>query len=208
MAALPSDLAEVSARFGTALRQAGLPVGPGRSERFAAAVTVAKPTTRQALYLCALATLVSSKDHALILKAVFDQVFGNLGDGAESRSPSTGPEPTGLTGPPAKSSDDLLARAAKAAQRHASSIKEDQPERSGEADQEDSAEPDREVADRYLGTSAERLANKDFADLSDDELITVISLMRRLTLAVPERISRRQRRRPGGRRTDMRATLR
>ena len=69
-------------------------------------------------------------------------------------------------------------------------------------------EPDREVADRYLGTAAERLASKDFADLSDDELISVVSLMRRLTLAVPERVSRRQRRRAGGRRTDMRATLR
>src|SRR6266404_4600869 len=32
--------------------------------------------------------------------------------------------------------------------------------------------------------------------------------MRRITLAVPERRSRRQRRRPGGRRIDMRATLR
>src|SRR5260370_42092645 len=78
-----SDLAEVSARFGAALREAGLPVGPGRCERFAAAVTVARPTTPRALYLCALTTLVSSKDHALILRAVFDQVFGGLaGDAA------------------------------------------------------------------------------------------------------------------------------
>ena len=30
-----SDLAEVAARFGAELRRAGLPVGPGRSERFA-----------------------------------------------------------------------------------------------------------------------------------------------------------------------------
>ena len=88
-------------------------------------------------------------------------------------------------------------------------VREDQPERTGETDGDgDGAEPDREVADRYLGTSAERLASKDFADLSDDELVSVVSLMRRLTLAVPERVSRRQRRRPGGRRTDMRATLR
>jgi uncharacterized protein with von Willebrand factor type A (vWA) domain len=207
LAARASDLAEVSARFGAALRQAGLPVGPGRCERFAVAVTVAQPTTRRALYLCALATLVSSKDHALIMQAVFDQVFGNLSDGTGSPSPSAGPEPSGLTGPPAKSSDDLLARAAKAAQRHASVVKEDQPERAGDADQ-DSDDQDREIADRYLGTSAERLASKDFADLSDDELITVVSLMRRLTLAVPERISRRQRRRAGARRTDLRATLR
>ncbi|HEX9622901.1 MAG TPA: hypothetical protein VF979_00875, partial [Streptosporangiaceae bacterium] len=174
---MASDLAEVSARFGAALRQAGLPVGPGRCERFAAAVAVAQPATRRSLYLCALATLVSSKDHTLILQAVFDQVFGNLGDGADPPLPSRGPDSTGLTGPPARSSDDLLARAARAAQRHASVLREDQPERSGEADG-DGADPDREVADRYLGTSAERLASKDFADLSDDELISVVSLMR------------------------------
>jgi len=33
-------LAEVAARFGAALRRAGLPVGPGRTERFASAVTL------------------------------------------------------------------------------------------------------------------------------------------------------------------------
>jgi hypothetical protein len=202
---MASDLAEVSARFGAALRLAGLPVGPGRCERFAAAVTVAKPRTQRSLYLCALATLVSSKDHVVILQAVFNQVFGNLGERNDSPLPS-GLDPAGLTGPAARSSDDLLARAARAAQKHASVVREDQPDRTGETDG-DEAEPDREVADRYLGTSAERLASKDFADLSDDELVSVVSLMRRLTLAVPERISRRQRRRPGGRRIDMRATL-
>ena len=76
----------------------------------------------------------------------------------------------------------------------------------GEASPDDGTEP--EAENRYLGTSAERLASKDFAELSDAELISVATLMRRLTLAVPERRSRRQRRRPGGRRTDMRATLR
>src|SRR5215472_13494426 len=94
---LPSftdDLAEISARFGAALRQAGLPVGPGRCERFAAAVSVARPRTQRSLYLCALATLVSSKDHVLILQAVFNQVFGNLGEGNDSPSRG-GPDPTG-----------------------------------------------------------------------------------------------------------------
>ena len=43
-----SDLAEVAARFGAELRLAGLPVGPGRSERFANAVTIARPQTLDA----------------------------------------------------------------------------------------------------------------------------------------------------------------
>ena len=37
------DLALVAARFGAALRAAGVPADPGRCERFASAVTVARP---------------------------------------------------------------------------------------------------------------------------------------------------------------------
>ena len=71
-----SDLAEAAARFGAELRRAGLPVGPGRSERFANAVMIARPKTLDALYRCALATLVSSRDDIDVLRAVFSQVFG------------------------------------------------------------------------------------------------------------------------------------
>src|SRR5262245_66103469 len=95
-ASAAADLADVSARFGAALRAAGLPVGPGRCERFAAAVTVARPSTPRALYLCALTTLVSSKDHALILRAVFDHIFGGLSDHEAGREPDQG----GPEGPP------------------------------------------------------------------------------------------------------------
>ena len=47
MAAAPltDDLALTAARFGTALRAAGMPADPGRCERFARAVTVARPAT-------------------------------------------------------------------------------------------------------------------------------------------------------------------
>jgi uncharacterized protein with von Willebrand factor type A (vWA) domain len=203
-----TDLAEVSARFGAALRFAGLPVGPGRCERFAAAVAVAKPRSQQALYLCALATLVSSKDHAEILRAVFRQVFGDL---SESAGPQAGLPAPGLTDQRATSTEDLLARAATAARMHASAgqdARRSDVDTSQDGDSEADADQGREVEHNYLGTSAERLASKDFADLSDAELVSVVTLMRRLTLAVPERVSRRHRRRPGGRRTDMRATLR
>jgi len=195
------DLAEVVARFGAALREAGLPVGPGRCERFAAAVTVARPSTPSALYQCALATLVSSKDHALIMRAVFDQVFGGLGDSAAA---PPGPDALGVL--PDLSPEHLLATAAEAARRHAVSVIDSRTADSDGERADDDGDPDAE--DRVIGTSAERLATKDFAELSDDELISVAALMRRLTLAVPDRQSRRQRRRPGGRRTDMRATLR
>ena len=80
---MADDLAAIAAGFGAALRAAGLPVGPGRSERFAAAVTLVQPCTASELLNCALATLVSSKDQAAILRAVFAEVFGALPDGAE-----------------------------------------------------------------------------------------------------------------------------
>ena len=203
--ATAADLAEVSARFGAALRTAGLPVGPGRCERFAAAVTVARPTSPRALYLCALATLISNKDHAPILRAVFEQVFGELAgaarpEGGEPDRPGPGRQP-GLP------QEDQANAAARTAQMHVAFAQAVRVADTAD-DTSELPETDREVDDRYLGAWTERLSSKDFAELSDAELLTVAAMMRRLTLAVPERISRRQRRRPGGRRIDMRSTLR
>src|SRR5580698_265237 len=172
---MANDLAEVSARFGAALRQAGLPVGLGRCERFAAAVTVAQPRTKHALYLCALATLISDHEQAVTLQAVFDQVFEGLGELAVAAGPGAD------SGPPARSADDLLARAARAAQSHAAidlATAFDVDRNGGDPA---AADHDDEVEDRFLGTSAERLASKDFAELSDAELTTVTALMRQLT---------------------------
>jgi hypothetical protein len=197
---MAEDLAEVTARFGAALRHAGLPAGPGRCERFAAAVTIARPVSLRELYLCALATLVSSKDQAELLREVFAAVFGDL-DG-----PAAGNADRGLRGParPPVTPGDVLAQAARAARDHPVGYQELPP--AGE--QEPPQGPEREVENPYLGSTVERLAGQDFAGLSDAELASLAGLMRAITLAVPLRRSRRERRRPGGPRTDMRATLR
>jgi uncharacterized protein with von Willebrand factor type A (vWA) domain len=205
---MADDLAEVAARFGSALRMAGLPVGPGRCERFAEAVTLARPATRRALYLCALATLVSGQDQIDVLAAVFSQVFGSSADPADQRGD---PAAAGLAAQPPRTPEDLLAKAASAARTHvAGALPAPQagPDAEPDPNSEQAAEAGHEVPHRYLGSAAERLAAKDFAELSDAELAQLAGLMRRITLAVPLRRSRRQRRRPGGPRTDMRATLR
>jgi uncharacterized protein len=199
------DLAEVSARFGAALRQAGLPVGPGRCERFAAAVTVARPATLRALYLCALTTLVSSKDQVQVLEVVFAQVFGSVDVRAAVPGQRGDPNAPGLT-QPSRTAEDLLAKAARAARTHASGIQAMNSAGDQGGDPDDG--PEQEIEHRYLGSTVERLAAKDFAELSDAELRSLAGLMRAITLAVPQRRSRRERRRPGGPRTDMRATLR
>ena len=207
-ATMANDLAEVAARFGAALRLAGLPVGPGRCERFAAAVALARPQTPRALYLCAAATLVSSKAHAATLESVFSAVFGGLADPAGQPG---GASARVLAFPPARTPEDMLASAARAAREHAGSL----PPAAGGREIRPAEQPDRPpggpertIEDRFLGSAAERLAAKDFAELSPDELTALADLMRRITLAVPLRRSRRQRRRRRGPHPDMRATLR
>jgi uncharacterized protein len=197
------DLAEISARFGAALRRAGLPVGPGRCERFASAVTIARPDTPDALYRCALATLVSGRDQIDVLRAVFSQVFGGLDDAAGG----PGQQNQALPLRPPVTPENLLAKAARAAKSH---ISEMQPAATPDAgdDGADAPEPEREIEHRYLGSTVERLAGQDFAELSEDELLLLMGLMRSITLSVPPRRSRRQRRRPGGPRIDLRSTLR
>ena len=197
--AMAEDLAELSARFGAVLRRAGLPVGPGRSERFATAVTLVRPETRRDLFNCALATLVSSKDQADVLRAVFTAVFGQL----DEPGPAPGGTPPAAR-PPGSPQLAELAQAATAARAHAEILRsvdlsEDEP---------DPAEADQEIAQPYLGSAVERLSGTDFAELSAAELAELAAAMRKLTLAVPARRSRRRNRRPGGRRTDVRSTLR
>ena len=194
----PGDLAEVAARFGAALRRAGLPVGPGRTERFAAAVTLVRPATRRELFDCALATLISSKDQAATLRAVFAEVFGSP-DAPDQLASLAAIVPGLGSQPPAAQ----LAEAATAARRHAGTIVSIQ-----HATEADHGETEGEIARPYLGSSVERLSGTDFAELSAAELSELAAAMRQMTLAVPSRRSRRRTPRPGGRRTDVRSTLR
>jgi len=189
------DLAEVAARFGSALRRAGLPVGPGRTERFAAAVTLARPVTNADLFSCALATLASSRDQAAILREVFTAVFGSP-DGAAGPPGPTPKVPLPGSQPPAAQ----LATAASVARLHAESVTS--------VTDDAAADEEREVSRRYLGSPVERLAGADFAELSPAELAELTAAMRQITLAVPGRRSRRRRPRTGATGISMRATLR
>jgi hypothetical protein len=110
---------------------------------------------------------------------------------------------------------DTLARAARAAREHASAgipdggrtalspqVRDGQGSESGEA--EEGGAPGR----RVLASAVERLAVTDFAELTADELALLAGVMRGLTLSLPMRRSRRQRRGPRGRQPDLRETLR
>ncbi len=111
--AVPEDLALIAARFGAALRRAGVPADPGRCARFAAAVTVARPRTRRELYLCALATLISGQADIEPLRRVFAALFG----GVSPEPPAAGAEP-GAPLPGPRAQEDVLASAARDARAH------------------------------------------------------------------------------------------
>ena len=217
---VPADLALIAARLGAGLREAGVPADPGRCERFARAVPLARPATRYELYLCALATFASGPEQTGTVQRVFRDLFG----GADGHG--TGPDVPDLPGPPPRPPvDDLLADAARAAQDHPApgtprpgADEADGPDRadgpgglvtgtSGGA-AEPGAEDQPETARRALASRAERLAGTDFAELTPAELQDLAGLMRELTLAVPLRRSRREHPAARGRRTDLRSTLR
>jgi uncharacterized protein with von Willebrand factor type A (vWA) domain len=230
-APVPADLALVAARFGAALRTAGVPADPGRCERFAYAVTVARPPTLRGLYLCALATLASSQDHIETLQRVFWEVFGGPADLAPVGDAG---RPGGLPGGLSRAAPaaGVLHEAAEAARAHGAQVGRPAAERfasepaGDDRDQAggplgadgrrrlvplDGATPegeDAQAARHTLASAVERLASTDFAELSPAELLLLSGLMHKLTLAVPPRRSRRTRRTPHGRQTDLRTTLR
>ncbi|GAB3864874.1 hypothetical protein [Dactylosporangium cerinum] len=108
------DLAGLVAAFGAALHDAGLPVGPDRSERFARAVTLLAPTTTAELHRCARATLTCHPEQFEILDRVFDAVFRGYADdpadfrgdpnatGTSTTSASSGSTPSAGPPPPAR----------------------------------------------------------------------------------------------------------
>ena len=186
----PADLAEVVAGLGEALRDLGLPVGPDRCERFARAVTVVRPATPARLLACAQATLASTPDHADLLAHLFtwsaelvaEQAAAPLEAGRGAQAPqgtATGSSPIAAAG---------------------SAWPAVEPPPNGR--------PARSAPVRALASGDERLAHRDFAELTPQELLALAALMRNLTVATPPRHSHRQRPDPYGRRVDLRATLR
>jgi uncharacterized protein len=212
------DLALTAARFGAALRDAGVPADPGRCERFARALAVARPARPRGVYLCALATLVANREHIETLQRVFASMFGGLdgpppGQDAGERGAGGGTQPR----------EDALSAVTRLAQAHPGRLPADQRAARDEAASEvaghgaaaepgdggeDAPEDGGLAVRRSLASAAERLAGTDFAELSPAELLLLSGLMRKLTLAVPLRRSRRPRRTLHGGRTDLRATLR
>ena len=191
----------MAAGLGIALHTAGLPVGPDRCERLARAVTVMGAISVAELRACALATMVSDPGQMTTFDRVFAALFGTPSP-VRDLMPPVQPafpraEPDGGPEPDAQSQGDPDGWSAGM-----------QVSASGAA-ADDADEPLAEApAVRHVASAAERLRGRDFTELSPAELRQLVTLMREMTLAVPPRRTRRYRSARGGKRPDLRRTLR
>ena len=86
-----ADLPEIVAAFGHVLHEAGVPVTPERSARFARCVVLAEPRTLPELAWLGRVTLLSSHDQIDVFDRVFAQVFAGQVDLADFRGDSPTP---------------------------------------------------------------------------------------------------------------------
>jgi uncharacterized protein with von Willebrand factor type A (vWA) domain len=209
------DYAALAAVLATALRVAGLPAGPDRSERLAGALTVLRATTITELHAAALATMVSAPNQIDTFERVFNELFVT-GPLAGPRGPEvTAPQPNMVV----ESAEQAGADEAEGAD--ATDAADLPPDLQGldealaaggatETDLDQNAESDDAGAPvvRRVASVTERLRERDFAQLTTSELTQLATLMRELVIAVPPRRTRRYRPRKDGARLDMRRTMR
>jgi uncharacterized protein with von Willebrand factor type A (vWA) domain len=181
------DLPELAASFTAALHGAGIAVGPDRTRSFARALTLLAPSTTRELRHCALATLVSDPEQIEPFDAVFREVFGGPADRGA---------PRGQPGDPPRTLPNTVAG------RVPGTRKDTVDGRDRDAD----AQPQKAPVP-FAASPLDRLAGRDFADLSAEELARLSEVMRTLVLRTPTRPSRRRRTAHHGARIDVRRTL-
>jgi len=211
-----ADYAALAAVLAVALRSAGLPAGPDRSERLAGALTVMRATTLTELHACALASMVSGPAQVDVFERVFNELFGADGPGGPQRPEVTAPQPNMVVdsaeradasadgSDPAAGGEELSAELRGLDEALAGAEVSEGP-----ADPDAAADPDEgRPAVRRVASVTERLRERDFAQLTASELAQLATLMRQLVIAVPPRRTRRYRPRKDGARLDMRRTMR
>src|SRR4051812_22057537 len=85
------DAATLAAAFGRAVHEAGIPCSPQRSVRFARALQLAPPASRDRLYWTARAVFVSAHGQVAAFDGVFARVFDGLQDPAGPRGDQAAP---------------------------------------------------------------------------------------------------------------------
>ncbi len=183
------------AQFARALRAAGLPVGPGRVLRALEAIEIAGIGSREDLYWTLHAVFVNRRDQ----RELFDQCFHIFW-----RDPKLLERLMQMMLPQLQKND---ASEEEVNRRVAEALSPEKEPGKGEAPEE---EPEEELElDMQLTYSAkELLQEKDFEQMSTDELSDAKRQIKSLRLPIMERPTRRFALHPRGRRIDLRQTLR
>jgi uncharacterized protein len=186
-----------------ALHRAGLPVNPGRAMLLARSLRLVLPTDRDALYWTCRVALVGDRSQLPLFDAVFSAVFDGRLDPADSRGDPTAPPPIGSEPRLRAAPPDHRRSDAPPPERHPAGAGGVSPGADG-----DGADAGRDAV-LAAASSAERLAQTSFAELTDEELAAARLAVRRLVLSTPERTARRTRRtHRAGERLDLRRTVR
>ncbi|MDQ3454005.1 MAG: hypothetical protein M3513_00660, partial [Actinomycetota bacterium] len=194
------DLAEVAGRFGYLLHAAGVPVTPGRSGRFAAALHLDPPRTIEQTYWRARVTLVGEHAELPVFDRVFAEVFRGYSDSSDvNRNPDAPPIDV-------KSATSDRPSSGKLPQQGGGTDPAARPSSPGSApDNGDNDSENQQEAIVAAISDQERLRDKPFAACTPDELEELRRLMARLILAPARRRGRRTRVSPHGSALDLRA---
>ncbi len=190
----------VVAAFGDQLHAAGVPVTPERSTRFAHALTATQPQTLADVYWLGRVTLVTARQQVEVYDRIFDRVFrGQLTFTEVPKDTVTSDVPHDVTTADLSPDDSPQAEAAQGSGERTTST----PGRSSDSDDDGT---DQQVLAAVSMT--ERLATRDFASCTPDELVLIRRLVEQLPVIPPPRRARRMRRHRSGSVLDMRGTLR
>lgn len=190
----------VIAGLGHRLRDEGVPVTPERSVRFAQAIDAARPQAVEELYWLGRTTLVTGRDQISAYDRVFDQVF--RGEFSFTDVPH---EDAPAEAPPDKRTAD---RAPDSPQESASSAGSGNLTSATPGLASDDESDDQPPQMLAAVSESERLAQRDFAACTEEELVLIRRLVDELPLVPPPRRGRRHRRDRRGTRLDVRASLR
>lgn len=197
------DRAALCAAFGHRLHQAGVPVTPERSARFAQLVGLADPANIDQLYWLARVTLTSGHDQFETFDRVFQQVFRGVVDLGELRNDDAEDDQQGPSVDPASPEEQDPA------------VDERDLDRGGNprgtSASPGAADQDADVAESSVLAAVsvdERLNDREFSSLTEEELALIQRLVEQLPLVPPLRRARRAHRSPQGSAIDVRATLR
>ncbi len=192
------DLAAIVVAFGERLRAAGLPVTPERSTRFAQAIALTGASRLRELYWAGRVTLLSGQEQLAAYDAVFAEVF--KGELALPPAAQQAPVPSPRAH---ESGEEQPAGPAERSPRSAGGVAA-----AGELGADPGEEPQDQEAALAAASTTERLAVRDFADCTPEELAMMARLAEQLALVPPRRRSRRSHRHARAGRPDVRATLR